>query len=321
MAQFNDGPPGSYAHRLWLAQFRFQRGDWTAEDEAILEGDFNPHGDAEALKPYADALGGNIDGAFIVTSHLTVRIDPASPNWFFIYRHSFSSLAAAQAHVRKKLKLIKPTKASAADRTAYALSLWAESQAAEGTETEVYLRWRGLRSPYPATLRHHPRLRHGPTRSVMPAMVGLVTDVDDRPMAIHRSYLLSSGRGKAHVDQPKLSLGPTSGGAIRLAPFDPSRELMIGEGIETCLSAMVGGGQAWSAVSAVNLARNLVLPTEARDIILLADNDPAGEDAVLTAARRWKGEGRRVRIARPSAGFNDFNDVLLRKHEHKETPA
>ena len=25
MAQFNDGPPGSYAHRLWLAQFRFQR--------------------------------------------------------------------------------------------------------------------------------------------------------------------------------------------------------------------------------------------------------------------------------------------------------
>ena len=247
-----------------------------------------------------------------------MRIDPASPNWFFIYRHSFSSLAAAQAHVREKLKLIEPTKASAADRTAYALTLWGECRAVEGTEGDVYLRWRGLPPPYPPTLRHHPRLWHGPSHSALPTLVALVTDVDDRPVAIHRTSLRHGGRGKALVNQPKLSLGPTSGGAIRLAPFDPSRELMIGEGIETCLSAMVGGGQAWSAVSAVNLARNLVLPTEARDIVLLADNDPAGEEAVLTAARRWKGEGRRVRIARPPAGFNDFNDLLMGKPEQKE---
>jgi hypothetical protein len=142
-------------------------------------------------------------------------------------------------------------------------------------------------------------------------MVGLVTDAEDRPCAIHRTYLASDGSGKAKVDPVKLSLGSVSGGAIRLAPFDPGRPLMIGEGIETCLSAMIDSGQAWSAVSAVNLQHTLQLPPDVRDIIMLADNDPAGEAAVLGAALRWRHEGRRVRIARPPPEYNDFNDVLL----------
>ena len=315
MVQVSDGPPGSFAHRRWLAEYRFQRGDWTDEDEAILQGGFNRRGDidGDALAPYAEALGGEINGTFIVTPHLTVRIDPANPTWFFVYHHSFSSLTAAQAHVRKKLKLVAPRRPSAAEHTAYALSLWGECRAVEGTEGEVYLRWRGLPSPYPPTIRFHPRLWHGPTRSAKPALVALVTDVDDRPVAIHRTYLRSSGRGKALVNQPKLSLGPIMGNAIRLAPFDPRSPLVIGEGVETCLSAMVRGGQAWSAVSAVNLASEMKLPTEARDIVLLADNDPAGEEAVIAAYRRWRGEGRRVLITRPPDGFNDFNDLLLGK--------
>jgi hypothetical protein len=295
-----------------MAMYRFQRGKWTDEDEAILEGDSGAI-DADALKPFADALGGNIDGAFVVAPKVTVRVDPANPNWFFVYRHSFSSLAAAKAHVREKLKLIEPVMASAAERSSHALRLWDECIAASG-EVEVYLRGRGLPPPYPATLRLHPRLWHSPTRHPLPAMVALVIDIENRPVAIHRTYLRSSGRGKALVSDPKLSLGPVMGGAIRLAMFDPDRPLMIGEGIETCMSAIaLMGHPAWSAVSAVNLARHVRLPAEARDIILLADNDAAGEDAVMAAAARFRIEGRRVRIARPPADFKDFNDLLTGK--------
>jgi hypothetical protein len=163
----------------------------------------------------------------------------------------------------------------------------------------------------PPALRFIRYLKHTPTGENFPAMIALVTDVDDQPIGIHRTWLAHDGRGKAPIAQPKMSLGPVKGGAVRLAPFDPARPLMIGEGIETCLSAMMAGGQAWSAISAGNLEHSLRLPPSARDIVILADNDPAGEKSVLSAARRWRAEGRHVRIARPPPPFNDFNDLLL----------
>jgi putative DNA primase/helicase len=52
----------------------------------------------------------------------------------------------------------------------------------------------------------------------------------------------------------------------------------------------------------------LSLPAKVRDVIVLADGDDAGERAAQEAARRWKNEGRRVRIARPPQGM-DFNDI------------
>ena len=105
-----------------------------------------------------------------------------------------------------------------------------------------------------------------------------------------------------------MMLGPCRGGAVRLAPaVDP---LLIGEGIETCLAAMQATSHgAWAALSTAGL-RGLALPTHIRDIIVLADGDPPGEAAAITAAARWQREGRRVRIARAPAGA-DFNDLLL----------
>jgi DNA primase len=85
---------------------------------------------------------------------------------------------------------------------------------------------------------------------------------------------------------------------------------MIAEGIETALSAMQATGQtAWAALSTSGL-RTLELPASVRDVVVLADGDDAGEAAAQDAARRWKREGRSVRIARPPRGL-DFNDVLL----------
>jgi hypothetical protein len=55
--------------------------------------------------------------------------------------------------------------------------------------------------------------------------------------------------------------------------------------------------------------RTLELPVDARDVIVLADGDEAGETAARESAWRWQREGRRVRIARPLQGL-DFNDLL-----------
>ena len=95
---------------------------------------------------------------------------------------------------------------------------------------------------------------------------------------------------------------------MRLA--DPGNVLMVGEGIETCLAAMLASGHpTWAALSTSGL-RSLDLPNDVRDVIVLADGDEAGEAAARDCASRWKREGKRVRIARPPHGF-DFNDLLL----------
>jgi DNA primase len=68
------------------------------------------------------------------------------------------------------------------------------------------------------------------------------------------------------------------------------------------------GNPAWAALSTSGL-RSLDLPRNVRDVIVLADGDEPGEAAAQDAARRWKREGHRVRIARPPMGM-DFNDLL-----------
>ena len=123
------------------------------------------------------------------------------------------------------------------------------------------------------------------------------------------------GRNKVPVEPAKMMLGPCRGGAVHLA--DPGDLLMIGEGIETCLAAMQATGYAaWAALSTSGL-RSLELPSAIRNLIVLADGDDPGEAAAQDCARRWRREGRRVRIARPPQGM-DFNDLLVGQTRHGE---
>ena len=193
-------------------------------------------------------------------------------------------------------------------RTRWALKAWQSAKPPYGTAVEKYLRSRGLDLPWLETIRFHPGLKH-PSAEVWPAMVGLVTrGVDDVPLAIHRTFLARDGRNKAPVHPQKMMLGPCRGGAVRLAPAGDL--LMVGEGIETCLAAMQATGHpAWAALSA-SFLRTLNLPDDVRNVIIIADGDEPGEEAACHAALRWKREGRRVRIARPTPGI-DFNDMLM----------
>jgi hypothetical protein len=202
-----------------------------------------------------------------------------------------------------------------AQRSKAALAIWQSAIPPNGTLVEIYLISRGLCLPPPPTLRFHPGLNH-PSGGIWPGVVALVTrGVDDKPLAIHRTFLARDGQGKAPIDPQKMMLGPCRGGAVRLAA--PSDVLMVAEGIETSLAAMLATGHpAWAALSTSGL-RSLDLPREVRNVIVLADGDDPGEAAAQGCALRWKREGRRVRIARPPRGM-DFNDLLVRPAPRSE---
>ena len=197
-------------------------------------------------------------------------------------------------------------------RREFALALWERALPGPSTPVATYLASRCL-EPFSACegLRYSPAARH-PNGPPLPAMLALVTDVDDIPLAVHRTYLRADGSGKADVDPQKASLGSICGGAIRLAP--PAEKMVVAEGIETAASAgMLLDLPAWSAVSAGNMSQHLRFPPIVKEIVIAADADRPGEAAAEAAAARWCQEGRTVQIARPKRAGADFNDILMER--------
>ena len=141
------------------------------------------------------------------------------------------------------------------------------------TPAETYLRRRGLRVPGDADLLFHPDLMHWATRTRYPAMIGVVRDRAGEPMAaVHRTYLrVDPGKpervGKAPVDKPRMMLGKTGGGAVRLAPVGADGVLGLSEGIETGLAAMAAcpGLAVWATLSTSGLAAGAAAARGAAD--------------------------------------------------------
>ena len=91
------------------------------------------------------------------------------------------------------------------------MSIWNQTEPVSGTVVEIYLRNRGIELPLPDVLRFHPALKH-PTGAFLPTMVALITDGNNQPVAIHRTFLATDGFGKAAVEPRKMMLGPCRGG-------------------------------------------------------------------------------------------------------------
>lgn len=223
-----------------------------------------------------------------------------------------------------------PKQDDAAERKRrYALACWLNA-AAELRHTPVasYLAFRRIDlaqlGRVPRALRYHPDLPHGPTRMKMPAMVAAISNGDGDHVATHRTWLRHAGGGvyvKAPVPDPKMSIGDFGGGSIRLwrgaskrplrdaKPEDP---VIIGEGIETCLSIALACPEfrVLCGVSLGNMG-SVWLPEQVRLVVLAADNDekPVTRLALQRAAERHIAAGREVRIARSNVG-SDFNDAL-----------
>jgi putative DNA primase/helicase len=106
--------------------------------------------------------------------------------------------------------------------------------------------------------------------------------------------------------------GAVAGGAIRLPAPQSDRWLIVAEGVETTLSVMQACElPGWAALSAGGV-EHLILPPEARMVLIVADHDAngTGERAASQAAQRWLYEGRRVRIVLPPVIGTDANDLL-----------
>jgi hypothetical protein len=187
--------------------------------------------------------------------------------------------------------------------------IWGASLDAHGTPVAYYLGGRGIEIEPPPVLRWAPRCWHRDTCAELPAMVARIDGPDGAMIGVHRTYLRRDERGQWHR-RDRASLGRIARGGVRLTPA--AETMLVGEGIETCLSALQATGMpAWSALSTAGLT-GLILPPSVRAIVILADNDRnnAGAQAAYAAAARWVSEGRRVRVAMPSEPGTDFNHVL-----------
>jgi hypothetical protein len=195
---------------------------------------------------------------------------------------------------------------------AEATAIWAAGEPVEGSVAAHYLgHWRKIPGPYPATLRYVSDQFSEPWQN----LVALTQHADGEILGVHLTKLSIYGERKDRVRRggsPYRRFGLLDGGGVWFGK--PGGELIVGEGIETTLAAMIVLGSSWgvATLGAKGMAR-LVLPDEARDVHIAADNDAAGDGqrAADQARARWTAEGRRVRVSMPNKSGADFNDILI----------
>lgn len=220
-------------------------------------------------------------------------------------------IETAPVHVRRE----KP----AQDKRADLQSMWAS--ASVPVSGDPVMCWLGRRCGVtipPAGIRTAMHLAHWDSEQRIkthhPAMLARFWSPDGTSSTIHRTYLTQDGRKAAISPVRMLMPGDVPiGGAVRLmAPVDG--EIVIGEGIETCLAASrLWSTPAWACLTAGLLAA-WEPPGGIERVIIAGDNDESfsGQYAAYRLARRLARLGIRtdVRIA-PDAG-TDWNDVLAR---------
>jgi Toprim domain len=212
---------------------------------------------------------------------------------------------------------------------AAALALWlAARPTIADTPVDHYLRARGIDlsrlGGQPRALRFHPGLHNVESQRTWPAMVAAISGGDGAHVATHRTWLATDRAGvwrKAPLSKQKMVLGRMQGGSIRLwrgasgrslSDALPDELIVIGEGIETCLSIVVAVPEArvLASVSLGNLGR-IVLPPQIRRVTIAADNDtaPEAKRGLALGQNALMDRGLEVRVARSPIG-SDFNDAL-----------
>lgn len=188
-------------------------------------------------------------------------------------------------------------------------------RAVDSPQVKQYLERRGLQ-PSPSLLAHHwaEYWQDGKLQGTYPAMVGLVTSPDGKPLTYHRTFLLDGK--KAPVQAPRKMMPAardTTGAAIRLWPVAES--MGIAEGIETALAChQLFGRPTWSAISAGGLER-FVPPAGIRELMIYADRDASytGQAAAYALAKRLaRDTDITVMVSLPDL-VGDFADQLLRE--------
>jgi putative DNA primase/helicase len=161
-----------------------------------------------------------------------------------------------------------------------------------------------------SVLRFHP---HCPWRDEntgktvrVPAVIAAFRSIDDDKLqAIHRIALNPDATKRG-----RMMLGPVRRAAVKLSQATTG-ELVIGEGIETCMAArqLEIEGSIW-ALGSVGAITFFPVLRSVKKIVLLAEAGEASAKATRTCGLRWKRAGRGAQIARSTVG-SDFNDALM----------
>jgi hypothetical protein len=279
---------------------------------------------------------------------LAVKLDPRAPDGFVTFSHAGDDWRLCRDHVRALLRLPPwqpgderrrqvpkehidkwDLSAMAVDadeeqleldddqlaRVAYARRIWHEAGDPHGTLAEKYLKdQRRLELPETLSLRilrYHSRCpwRNEETGATdyAPALLAPFRGIDDGHVtAIQRIALNADGTKRG-----RRMLGIVRRAAIQFDDIGPPAELVVGEGVETCMAArQLGLGPVW-ALGSVGAISFLPLVGKVRQLIILGEAGEASARAIQLCSKRWRAAGRRVRIAMPDPGLSDFNDVLI----------
>ncbi|MEJ0096390.1 MAG: toprim domain-containing protein [Methylocella sp.] len=108
--------------------------------------------------------------------------------------------------------------------------------------------------------------------------------------------------------------GIASGAAVKFhtdAEVRAARKLIIGEGVETCLSAIqMGLSPVWATGSTYGIRDFPALPF-LRELTVLGERDNgASERAYREVQHRYRGAGIKIKMILPEKGYKDFNDQI-----------
>lgn len=309
-------------------------------------------GAGDGIKLVSHVLGCDFKGALSwLMGEAGVDLDPAEAARR--KAEAAEKEAKRRAHAEKKR----------AEAIRQAREIWNGCKPAAGTPVSHYLRLRGLpdwiADAPPDALRFHPALPYmvpsGDGRSYIeahrgPAMVAGCLGPDGRITAVHRTWLdLTRAKGKAKIvyggeEQPAKKIwGSKKGTAIRLTHARGSdfRTLVMGEGIETTLTAMAADAYFcaayWAGVDLGNMSGQRIIrhdgmkfagipdlhdkdafvpPPWVEWLVFVqdGDSDPKLTRAKLLAGlRRAKAVSRalkRISIVHPGEG-RDLNDLIM----------
>jgi hypothetical protein len=284
---------------------------------------------------------------------LAIKIDPHAPGGFVTFSHAGDDWRECRDHVRALLKLpdwqpgdgqnrqverarvdkwdLSATGSEAeeqsgepddtqATRIAYARRVWHRGINPRGTLAEKYLKGRYLDLPETLglrVLRFHPRCpwrnEHTGATDYAPALLAPFRSIDDDAItAVQRIALNPDGTKRG-----RRMLGIVRCAAIKFDDLGPAGELVVGEGVETCMAArQLGLGPTW-ALGSVGAISFLPVIDNVRTLVVLGEAGEASARAVQFCTRRWRAAGRRVRVAMPDPGLSDLNDVLIAANERR----